>query len=356
VPTLALTGDVIPLEQLRSDAQMADVHAVLRHLHDADLAIGNFEMPLTGAVKPLQKLLNIRADPSIASDLDALGLDVVTVANNHTVDYGWEGLQDTLHCLRSAGLHTIGAGGTLREAIAPAEVVLSGTRVGVLAFSCLVPTGAGAAEQRPGIAGLKVVTSYEIDPYYQMEEPGDLSAVRVRTHVHDSDLAFASECVRECRSRFDFLIVTVHWGFGSGDELAEYQQPLAHALIDAGADLIHGHHPHAIHPIEFYRNKPILYGLGTLVGQQVFMEADPKVKKLWSEMSAEGYVALYRSQASEDTQLRLIPHILNARRLPELAKGDALDQLLSRLKRLSSPFGTVIEISNGVIVARKGYE
>jgi poly-gamma-glutamate synthesis protein (capsule biosynthesis protein) len=354
VSTLALTGDVIPLDRLRSDAQAPGVQAVLRHLHEAELVIGNFEMPLTRAVKPLQKLLNIRADPSIAPDLVELGLDVVTVANNHTVDYGWEGLKDTIGSLRALDLEVIGAGETIRDAVAPAEAVLGGDRVGVLAFSCLVPTGAGAAERRPGIAGLKVVTSYEIDPYYQMEEPGDLSAVHVRTHIHDSDLAFASQCVRECRSRFDFLIVTVHWGFGSGDELAEYQQPLAHALIDAGADLIHGHHPHAIHPIEFYQNKPILYGLGTLVGQQVFMDADPKTKQLWAEMSAEGCIALFRPRSDGSAQVRLIPHILNARRLPELAKGDALDQLLSRLKRLSSPFGTVIEISNGVVVARKG--
>ncbi|WP_082496575.1 CapA family protein [Aminobacter sp. DSM 101952] len=353
MPTLAVTGDVIPLDHLRSDAQAPEVQAVLRHLHDADMVVGNFEMPLTTAAEPLHKLLNIRADPSIASDVDALGLDVVTVANNHTVDYGWEGLQDTVDNLRSAGLQVIGAGKTISEAVRPAELVLSGERVGVLAFSCLVPTGTGAAECRPGIAGLKIVTSYEIDPYYQMEEPGDLSAVRVRTLVHDSDMKFASQCVRDCRSRFDFLIVTVHWGFGSGDELAEYQQPLAHALIEAGADLVHGHHPHAIHPIEFYRNKPILYGLGTLVGQQVFMEAAPTIKKLWSEMSAEGFVALLCPQSNEDPEVRLIPHILNTRRLPGLAKGAELDRLLSRLKRLSSPFGTRIEVRNGAIIARK---
>ncbi|MBB6469863.1 poly-gamma-glutamate synthesis protein (capsule biosynthesis protein) [Aminobacter lissarensis] len=353
MPTLAVTGDVIPLDHLRPDAQAPEVQAVLRHLHDADLVIGNFEMPLTCAETPLQKLLNIRADPSIASDLDALGLDIVTVANNHTVDYGCEGLKDTVENLRATGLQVVGAGETLTEAVTPAAAFLGSKRVGVLAFSCLVPTGMGAAERRAGISGLKIVTSYEIDPYYQMEEPGDLSAVRVRTRVHDDDMEFASRCVRDCRSRFDFLIVTVHWGFGSGDDLAEYQRPLAHALIEAGADMIHGHHPHAIHPIEFYRNKPILYGLGTLVGQQVFMEAAPTIKKLWSEMSAEGFVALLCPHSSADPQVQLVPHILNARRLPGLAKGAELDRLLSRLKRLSSPFGTKIEVRNGEIIARK---
>lgn len=346
--TVALSGDVIPLKDLKAQGQATDgeVSAILKHLHDADISVGNFEMPLTDSREPLHKLLNIRADPKIATDLGVLGLDVVTVANNHTSDYGWNGLLDTVQALKDVGLTVIGSGESLTEACAAAEFVVRQRRIGIVAFSCLVPTGSGASIDRPGISGIEISTAYEIDPYYQMEEPGDPSAIKIRTRVSDSSLAFASSCVRSLRSEYDLVVVSVHWGFGSGEELAEYQQPFAHALIDAGADIIHGHHPHAIHPIEIYRGKPIFYGLGTLIGQQVFLDAPDTVKQMWKDMSPDGLIASISFTDDGQSQIRLFPHVLNEERLPVEPDSETKERIRERLVRLSAPMGTKIQNNN----------
>jgi poly-gamma-glutamate capsule biosynthesis protein CapA/YwtB (metallophosphatase superfamily) len=346
---LALSGDILPTRRLAAPAHaVEDVYDLVR---GADLAIGNFEMPLTDGGAPVQKLLNIRAAPAIAADVPALGFGVLTLANNHAIDYGWTGLEDTLQLLRAQKITIVGAG--LNEAVAGAPAIsnVQGRRIGIIAFSCLTPTGMSAAPDRPGISALHVETAYEIDPWYQMEEPGDPSVVKIRTRIRDLDLARAARLVAEARAACDLLVVTIHWGFGSGEELAEYQRPLGEALIEAGADVVHGHHPHAVHAIGFHRGKPIFFGPGTFIGQQVFLEAPPNVKALWAGMSPDGYVARLSLADGADPAISLHPTTLDVDRLPRLAQGADFDRIAERLTRLSAPHGAVISSDGGVLHA-----
>jgi poly-gamma-glutamate capsule biosynthesis protein CapA/YwtB (metallophosphatase superfamily) len=346
---LTLSGDILPTRRLTAPPRaVEDVYDLVRA---ADLAIGNFEMPLTDGGAPIQKLLNIRATPAIAADVPALGFGVLTLANNHAVDYGWAGLENTLRLLREQKIAIIGAGRNETEAMALATREVQGRRIGIIAFSCLTPTGMSAALDRPGISALHVETGYEIDPWYQMEEPGDPSVVRIRTRVRDVDLAKAKRLIAEARVACDLLVVTIHWGFGSGDDLAEYQLPLGQALIEAGADVVHGHHPHAVHPIGFHQGKPILFGPGTFIGQQVFLEAPPNVKTLWAGMSPDGYVARLRFTDGATPAVSLHPTTLDADRLPRLARGADFDRIAERLKRLSAPYGAVVNSDAGVLHA-----
>jgi poly-gamma-glutamate capsule biosynthesis protein CapA/YwtB (metallophosphatase superfamily) len=341
--TIALTGDILPTRPLLAEraAPSPGVEEVLAVLRDHDVAVGNFEMPLTSRGEPREKLLAIRANPYVGRDHAVLGLDVATVANNHSLAYGWEGHVDTKDALVEAGFRPIGAGLTLAEAARPAVVDVAGTRVGVLAFSCLLPTGAAAANGRRGLNPIHVETSYEIDSYYQMEEPGDPSVVTVRTRVRPEDQAFAESCIRRLRRDVDALVVSLHWGFGSGEQLADYQQPLGRALIDAGADVVHGHHPHAVHPVEIYRGKPIFYGLGTLVGQQTFLDASPAVRRLWEAMSPDGCVALLDIEG-EECAVRALPTSLNLERLAQPARGEKFERIVERLRRLCAGHGTEV--------------
>ncbi len=348
--TVVLTGDIIPIRNLSPLPESAK--KVFDFVGAADFAIGNFEIPLTRRGTPLEKLLNIRADPMIAESFSALSLDVVTVANNHSVDYGWEGLSETVSTLRKTGLRVVGAGDTILEAQQPEIAEVAGKKVGIIAFSCLLPTGMAASLDRPGISPIHIHTSYEIDSYYQMEEPGDISVVQVRTRVRRSDLALAVSAVKALKQRCDIAFVTIHWGFGSGEDLAEYQHPLAKSLIDAGADVIHGHHPHAIHPIGFYKSKPIFFGLGTLIGQQVFLEATPAVKALWANMSPDGYVAKLTIGNDVDIAVEMIPTTLDSDRLPIIAMGKDFTRIRDRLSRLSAPYGASI-VSSGVALRAK---
>src|SRR5689334_20875821 len=99
---LALSGDILPMRRLNEPGRaVEDVYDLVR---TADFAVGNFEMPLVEGGSPVQKLLNVRASPEIAADVPALGFDVLTLANNHAVDYGWHGLERTLAVLREQGL------------------------------------------------------------------------------------------------------------------------------------------------------------------------------------------------------------------------------------------------------------
>lgn len=350
---MTLTGDVLPLSPLAGmphepRRQAQDLFDILR---GSDLAIGNLEMPLTETGVPLEKLLNIRAQPEVAQDLPAMGFDILNLANNHTVDYGWEGLSETVRVVRAAGLKHVGVGESLTQASEPAVMEIEGRRVGVLGCSCLLPTGMAATGNRPGLAPLHVETAYEVDPYYQMEEPGDPSCVRIRTRIRDADLHRMTADIRALRSRVDVLVVSVHWGYGSGEALAEYQQPLAHALIDAGADVVHGHHPHAVHAVGFHRGRPIFYSLGTFIGQQVFLPAQEAVQTLWAGMSPDGCVARIEFSREGRPSIELVPTTLNAQRLPALATGSDFDRIATRLARLSSPHGAEVRVHGGVVHA-----
>jgi poly-gamma-glutamate capsule biosynthesis protein CapA/YwtB (metallophosphatase superfamily) len=350
---LALSGDILPTRRLTTPPRaVEDVYDLVRA---ADLAIGNFEMPLTDDGAPVHKLLNIRATPQIAADVPSLGFDVLTLANNHAVDYGWTGLEDTLRLLREQNITVIGAGRSDAEAAALAVRHEHGRRIGIIAFSCLTPTGMSAAPQRPGISALHVETAYQIDPWYQMEEPGDPSVVKIRTRVRDLDLARAKRLVSEARAACDLLVVTIHWGFGSGENLAEYQFPLGRALVEAGADVVHGHHPHAVHPIGFHQGKPIFFGSGTFIGQQVFLDAPPNVKDLWAGMSPDGYLARLHFTDAARPHISLHPTTLDTDRLPRLARGDDFDRIAERLKRLSAPYGAVITVDGGVLHAAPNF-
>ena len=338
---IVLSGDILPTRRL-IDPPPAPA-AIYETVRAADLAIGNFEMSCSERGTRVQKLLNIRAPATTAADAPVLGFDVLTLANNHAVDYGWEALADTRDSLVRGGIAVVGVGETRSEAARPSFHDAGGIRVGVIAFSCLTPTGMSASDERPGLSPIHVRTAYEIDPWYQMEEPGDPSVLRVRTEVAADDLGFATGAVRAAKAGCDFLVVTIHWGFGSGEDLAEYQLPLARALIDAGADVIHGHHPHAIHGIGFHAGKPIFFSAGTFIGQQVFLDAAPQVQALWAAMSPDGYLARLRVAGGKTESIALLPTTLDAARLPVRAEGEVSDRIFERLARLSAPLGAIVE-------------
>jgi poly-gamma-glutamate synthesis protein (capsule biosynthesis protein) len=121
--TIILCGDILPTRRLANSGPAT--RALYEMVRAADLAIGNFEMPLISDGAPVQKLLNIRADPEIAIDVPHLGFTVLTLANNHAVDYGWPGLEATARLLRKQGLAVVGVGCTRDEAASPSAIQVS---------------------------------------------------------------------------------------------------------------------------------------------------------------------------------------------------------------------------------------
>ncbi len=195
-----------------------------------------------------------------AKRLGEAGFSVMSLANNHSVDGGYQALlscRDTLHAL---GITTAGAGENIAAARQPAQNTLDGTSIATLAYSAVFPHGYEARAAYPGLAPVRAHTIYT--PWETNEwNPG--IAPRVTTQPFPEDLAAFQDDIARAASSSDVVMVSVHWGdFTQPLVLTDHERRLAHAAVDAGADIVLGHHHHMLRGIEFYRGKPIFYGLG----------------------------------------------------------------------------------------------
>jgi poly-gamma-glutamate synthesis protein (capsule biosynthesis protein) len=205
-------------------------------LREADLALANLECPLTRATAPLPKRVTFRCDPRMASALQRAGFDLLGLANNHACDFGRDALVETRDTLERVGISTVGAGMSQPEAARPTILEIAGRRIGVLAFVDLALEGLSPSDAAPGPA---------------MAEPDRVAS-----------------SVREARSLADSVVVTVHWGSEYRSFPNARQRALARIIADAGADLIIGHHPHVVQPVERLGRTWVFYSLGNLVFDQ----------------------------------------------------------------------------------------
>jgi poly-gamma-glutamate capsule biosynthesis protein CapA/YwtB (metallophosphatase superfamily) len=230
--TLSAVGDVMlarGLQRLAAEHGWDYPFDATREILKADLVFGNLEHPVSRRGTPKSAGILLRADPESVSALARAGFNVMSVANNHAMDYGPEALLDTLAILRRHGITPVGGGGSAEEAAAGAVIEVRGRRVGFLAFS-VFPEAPG---EGPGIAVLS-----------------DQAIVRG---------------IRRLRARSDFVVVSAHWGFERRERVSPQQRRLGRMAIDAGASLVLGHHPHVPQEIEEYGGGLIAYSLGNFV-------------------------------------------------------------------------------------------
>ncbi|HZP82275.1 MAG TPA: CapA family protein [Chthonomonadaceae bacterium] len=202
-------------------------------LRRADLTFGNLECCIATCGKPIPKKFNFQAHPRAALALHDAGFDIVSLANNHAWDYGREALAETVQRVRQAKVLTVGAGENRAAAHALTVVRRNGMRIGFLAYLGLVPP---------------LIPESETEPSLSM---GSVESIR--------------EDVATARDKADVLIVSLHCGEENHTSPTPRQRLLARAAIDAGADLVIGHHPHVTQPMEIYQGKPICYSLGNFV-------------------------------------------------------------------------------------------
>ena len=190
---------------------------------------------------------------------DAGFLTVVSFAGATTVqvggmDWGKDGFFDTIDNLRAAGLAVVGVGAEITAARAPVIVEAKGVRTAFLAYSSILPMNYWAEADRPGCAPMRAHTVYE---QIEHDQPG--TPARVHTYAHRQDLAALTADIAKARALADVVVVSLHWGIHFVPAvLADYQHEVAHAAIDAGADLILGHHAHIMKGVEVYKGKTIL--------------------------------------------------------------------------------------------------
>ncbi|MBI4191136.1 MAG: CapA family protein [Betaproteobacteria bacterium] len=192
--------------------------------------------------------------PEMAQIFTDCGFDAVTIANNHMYDYGPGPLLDTRALLLEKGIKVTGAGKNLEEARQPAIVERNGIKVGFLGYCSVLPDGGEAGPDKIGIAPLRVKTYYE--------PRGPHAPTRVRTEPDERDMKMIMDDIASLRKMVDILIPVFHWGvLWVPRIIADYQVTVARACIDAGADLIMGHHAHVPKAIEVYKGKAIFYSL-----------------------------------------------------------------------------------------------
>lgn len=195
------------------------------------------------------------SDPKIIPALVYAGLDVVSFANNHTLDWGTENLLDTIDRVRQAGIEVVGVGKNLAEARKPVILDKKGTKVGFLAYCCVGPDGYEAWDDKPGHAPMRSWTIYEKWDY----QPG--TPPRIITQARKEDLVAMEDDIRKLKSQVDVAVVYFHWGLHFQPAVIPmYGFEIGHAACDFGADIILGCHAHIAKGIEVYKGKVIFHG------------------------------------------------------------------------------------------------
>jgi poly-gamma-glutamate capsule biosynthesis protein CapA/YwtB (metallophosphatase superfamily) len=297
--TVGITGDIMILREPSGDGYPA----VLDALHACDAVMVNLETTLTERGGAADKLIRFRSDPKVVEHLVSANVTVANVANNHSLDYGVEGLLDTVDNLVDAGITSIGGGPDIDTAIRPGVVERGGLRFSMIGFASTLPVGSSAGPGRPGITPVRVLSRFLVDTVTIDEQPG--MAPLVETTPFAEDVERLEQAVAQAKAESDVVIVTCHWGVPRAclapyqGHLCDYQRPVAHRLIDAGADAVLGHHPHSLSEVEFYRDRPIFYSLGNFLFQARAVEdreygrAEPDydLSKLHDELTKVGGLA-----------------------------------------------------------------
>lgn len=310
----------VPFESIWGDALEE-----LQHI-GTDVRIINLETSITTCSNYWpNKAVLYRMHPQNIGCLTAAGIDCCCLANNHVLDWGYPGLEETLHTLDTAAVAHAGAGRNAAEAAAPAVLPVSGKgRVLVFAFGSPtsgVPWEWRATKNRPGINLL-----------------ADLSP--------DTARQIASE-IRQAKRPGDVALVSIHWGPNWGYEIPDEQIDFAHRLVEDGADLVHGHSSHHVKAIEVYRGRLILYGCGDFLTDY---------EGISGYESFRGDLALMHLVKSDPqdgrvVEVRLVPFKSRRFRLSRVPTADA-EWLCNLLSTLGAPFGTQVEldVDNSMIV------
>lgn len=261
----------------------------------ADYAVVNLETAITKAGTIYPKEYNYRTGPKSLQVIKNAGFDMVSLANNHTMDFGVDGLLDTFQYLNEAGIAYIGAGQNSEEAYTQKIVEMKGRKIGFLGFSRVLPSiNWYAGPSRPGIAS-----------GYQLER--------------------MVEVVESSKKEVDFLFVYMHWGVIGNLYPEKYQINDSKAMIDAGADAIVGTHPHVIQGLDYYKGKPIAYSIGNflfLVNEKTaesavltfVIEGDEISMKFVPYHITPGKVNALNSEAQENRLRSLEKRSFNVRR------------------------------------------
>ncbi len=315
--------------QYREDPRSAFA-LVKGELAAADVLFGDLEMCL---YNPSSTIVDkpgwTQSDERMVEGLVDAGFSVVSCANN--VNHGAQAILASIDVLERYGIAHTGSGRDAGTAHAPAIVERKGVRFGFLAYTAVFfPHDHAAGEASPGVSTIKCHTAYQ--PHPRVHELPGAPAI-TRSWPDPSELAGLREDVRKLRAQVDVLVTYFHWGVSGMAELAEYQAIVGHDAIDHGADLVLGSHAHMPQPVEVYREKVILYGLGNFAFD-------------WVKMAKHRTGLIARCDVRRGRIQRVVIRPV-WRRGDELNQPEVVDldsprgaEIIARVASLSEPLGT----------------
>ena len=256
--TVLAVGDLI-LDVPGVETYFDETRAILS---GGDVVMGQVEIPYT--TRPQWSAYDNHSAPAtFPCRLEAMrsaGFNVGTCAGNHSFDQGYYGVADTLTKLRELGIAPAGEGLNAGEAYAPARIRRKGLEFACFSYTAVGPKTVQATPAKAGAAFIHVATAYDNDT----NEPGALP-----THIYTSVSPAALErlrlSIRGAKEAGATVLASFHMGRMHSTDIQQYQFELAHAAVDAGAEMVFAHHPHTLLGIELYRGKPIYYSIGHFV-------------------------------------------------------------------------------------------
>jgi poly-gamma-glutamate synthesis protein (capsule biosynthesis protein) len=344
----------------------------LKELDAADVRIVNLETSITtsGDYWP-GKEVHYRMNPPNIDCLTAAGIDCCTLANNHVLDWGYEGLAQTLATLDQAGIKHAGAGANAEQAEAPAILPLS-LLVGRLRGSSRPAVASGGSAPRltqsirasqpqppdgPGKGRVLVFAFGSVTSGIPLEWAAgrDRPGVNLLEDLSDQTSRRVASKMREAKGPGDVTVASIHWGGNWGYEIPEAQIRFAHRLIEEGVDLVHGHSSHHVKALEVYRGHPILYGCGDFLtdyegirGREAF-RGDLSIM-YFIRLDPVSRASCPRSEGGTPSthglvDLRLVPMQVRRFQLRRASPADV--QWVQRtLNRQGARFGTEVSLSS----------
>jgi poly-gamma-glutamate synthesis protein (capsule biosynthesis protein) len=275
-------------------------------LRSAELTVGNLESTLSDDGVPQQPGDDsFAADPAVVGALAAAGFDVLSLANNHTGDYGDGALRDTMRRLDHSPLRRVGAGVDAEAAWRPVVLTRDGIRIGFVAFNAIGETPRATASQ-PGAAEVRM---------------------RPRTGPLDrGDLKRLTSTIEELTERADIVIGLPHWGDQYVNTPVPDQRRVGRAMLDAGADIVVGGHPHWVQGIQTHRGGLVVHSLGNFVFDMDF-----------SQETEEGVLLELVWWGSKLMGARFVPYVIDDDYVPRLAHGPRAEATLDRIWSASDP-------------------
>lgn len=311
---IAMVGDVmlgrLVNKMLKTSPPAYPWGNTLSILNDADLRICNLECVISDVGRPWSatpKIFHFRTDEKNIETLLSAKIDMVSIANNHVLDFEDDALQRMLGILDSHKILHTGAGRNFLQASQPAISTVKGKRIGMIAFTDNEP-GWEAKEDHIGV-------------FY------------VPTHLHDMRAQELLNRIRKLRLEVDFLIVSAHWGPNWGYAPPREHPAFAHAIIDAGADLIFGHSGHVFRGIEIYNQRPIIYCAGDFIDDYAVDEI---------EKNDESFIFVVDIESEQKLKIYLYPTCISEFQA-NLASSYRQKTILSQMADLCKDLGTSLK-------------